>query len=68
MEEVEAVSCEHLLCAACGGPVVEGRCPACRAARARVHRHNPLGLSPFALAVLAMVLLALLLIVQQVRP
>ncbi|MEV5575003.1 hypothetical protein AB0L06_33620 [Spirillospora sp. NPDC052269] len=35
------MSCEHLVCANCSGPVVEGRCPTCRAARAEVHRHGP---------------------------
>jgi hypothetical protein len=33
------MSCEHLICAQCAGPVVEGRCPACRAARQQVHHH-----------------------------
>jgi hypothetical protein len=33
------MSCEHLICAQCAGPVVEGRCPACRAARQEVHHH-----------------------------
>jgi hypothetical protein len=31
------MSCEHLICAQCAGPVVEGRCPACRASRQHVH-------------------------------
>ena len=34
------MSCEHLICASCAGPVVEGRCPACRASRDHVHRHH----------------------------
>ncbi len=34
------MSCEHLICAQCAGPVIEGRCPACRAAREKVHRHG----------------------------
>jgi hypothetical protein len=38
------MSCEHLICAQCAGPVVEGRCPACRASRVHVH-HNS-GASP----------------------
>jgi hypothetical protein len=38
------MSCEHLICAQCAGPVVEGRCPACRASRDHVH-HNS-GASP----------------------
>jgi len=51
------MSCEHLICAQCGSPVVEARCPACQAARAQVHRHSP----GFSLPVIAAVLLALLL-------
>ena len=51
------MSCEHLICASCAAPVVEGRCPACRLARAQVHRHSP-GLSvPLLLAALLALLL-----------
>jgi hypothetical protein len=39
------MSCEHLICAQCAGPVVEGRCPACRAARQHVH-HQHFSISP----------------------
>jgi hypothetical protein len=37
------MSCEHLICAQCAGPVAEGRCPVCRAARSHVHHqsHGP---------------------------
>ena len=35
------MSCEHLICARCSSPVVEGRCPICRAARAEMHHHGP---------------------------
>ncbi|MFI0353831.1 hypothetical protein [Actinomadura sp. 9N407] len=35
------MSCEHLICARCSGPVVEGRCPTCRNARDQVHRDGP---------------------------
>ena len=52
------MSCEHLICAQCAGPVVEGRCPACQLARAHVHRRSP-GLS---LPLLLAALLALLLL------
>jgi hypothetical protein len=38
------MSCEHLICAQCAGPVAEGRCPVCREARAHVH-HESHGLS-----------------------
>jgi len=34
------MSCEHLICAQCAGPVAEGRCPVCHAARARMHHHH----------------------------
>ena len=51
------MSCEHLICARCAGPVVEGRCPVCRAGREKVHGGGA-GLSP---AVVVFVLLALLL-------
>jgi len=51
------MSCEHLICAQCAAPVVEGRCPACRLARAQVHRHSS-GLSvPLLLAALLALLL-----------
>jgi len=51
------MSCEHLICAQCAAPVVEGRCPACQLARAQVHRRAP-GLSvPLLLAVLFALLL-----------
>ena len=29
--------CENLVCGACAGPVVEARCPTCRATRAHMH-------------------------------
>ena len=51
------MTCEHLICAQCAAPVVEGRCPACQLARAQVHRHSP-GLSvPLLLAALLALLL-----------
>jgi uncharacterized paraquat-inducible protein A len=51
------MSCEHLICAQCAAPVVEGRCPVCRAARAEVH-HGPLSLaSPLLIAALIVMLL-----------
>ena len=53
------MSCEHLICAQCAAPVVEGRCPACQMARAQVHRRSP-GLSvPLLLAALLVLLLLL---------
>ncbi len=56
------MTCEHLICAQCASPVVEGRCPVCKAARAQVHHssagHN-LPLVTLALIALLMLLLAL---------
>ena len=53
--------CEGLLCASCAGPVVEARCGACTAAKARVHTgavvHVPEWVA--ALAVLLLTLLTL---------
>jgi hypothetical protein len=34
------MSCEHLICARCAGPVAEGRCPVCRAAKSDLHHHG----------------------------
>jgi hypothetical protein len=51
------LSCEHLICAHCAAPVVEGRCPACQAARAQVHRHGPGLVTPLAIALIALLLL-----------
>lgn len=58
------MSCEHLVCAACAGPVDEGRCPSCRAARAHLHPHSSSTVFPPAaiVAIVAMVALILLLI------
>jgi len=57
------MSCEHLVCAACAGPVDEGRCPSCRAARAHLHPHGDTAFPPAVIvAIVAMVALILLLI------
>ena len=55
------MSCEHLICAQCAGPVVEGRCPACRASRDHVHRHHS-GTSPQLIIAAILVLSVLLLL------
>jgi hypothetical protein len=60
------MSCEHLICAQCAGPVVEARCPACRAARAQVHHHGP-GLSLPLVAIALLAVLALMLALQLAR-
>lgn len=49
------MSCEHLICAACAGPVVEGRCPVCRAGRAKLHHHGIGNLSVIALLLVLLV-------------
>jgi hypothetical protein len=57
------MSCEHLICAACGGPVEQARCPVCRASRAQVHHHGFASLSPAAIAaIVALAILAMLLL------
>jgi hypothetical protein len=57
------MSCEHLICANCAGPVDEGRCPVCRAAHAQFHQQSGSGVQPMAmltvLVALAIVLLML---------
>ena len=55
------MSCEHLICAHCTGPVVEGRCAACRAARAQVHHHQGPNLVP-TLLVAALIMTMLLML------
>jgi hypothetical protein len=59
------MSCEHLICAHCAGPVVEGRCSVCRAARAHVHQGST-GISSQLLIIAALILLLGLLIVAHV--
>jgi hypothetical protein len=60
------MSCEHLICAQCAGPVAEGRCPVCRAARSHVH-HSARGTTvPYALAILLLAL-ALILAMQHLH-
>jgi hypothetical protein len=53
------MSCEHLICARCAGPVVEGRCEACRAAKEQVHHSQ----SRLGLPLLFMALIATLLVI-----
>jgi hypothetical protein len=54
------MSCEHLICARCAGPVVEGRCATCRAARAEIHHTGPLGMSPVLIGALILALTLLI--------
>ncbi|MGP3955370.1 hypothetical protein ACTWPT_05190 [Nonomuraea sp. 3N208] len=51
------MSCEHLVCAQCAHPVIEGRCALCRANRERMHHHGFAGLSPALIVLLLVVLL-----------
>jgi hypothetical protein len=54
------MSCEHLICAQCAGPVAEGRCPVCREARAHVHhQHHGVSVQVIMAALLVLALLAL---------
>jgi hypothetical protein len=54
------MSCEHLICAQCAGPVAEGRCPVCREARAHVHhQHHSVSVQVILVALLVLALLAL---------
>jgi hypothetical protein len=54
------MSCEHLICARCAGPVVEARCPACQLAREQTHHHSSgLSLPLILAAVLVLALFAL---------
>ena len=55
--------CERLLCAACTGPVSEGRCATCRSARAQFHEHR--GGLTFEMVAAVTVLVALLLVLAQ---
>jgi len=54
------MSCEHLICAHCAGPVVEGRCPACRASRDQVHHHLSASPQLIIAAILALAFVLLL--------
>ena len=58
------MSCEHLICAHCAGPVVEGRCPACRASRDQMHHHHS-GASPQLIIAAILALTFLLLLAMQ---
>ncbi|AUY51549.1 MULTISPECIES: hypothetical protein [Streptomycetaceae] len=61
------MTCDHLVCANCNGRVSDGRCPVCRANRARLQeQQGPFGvLSPAMLLALLAGLLAVALIARQ---
>ena len=50
---------DRLVCANCAAPVSEGRCPVCRASRARLQQQSPWSaLTPTALIALLAILIA----------
>ncbi|MEV7185300.1 hypothetical protein ACFU7Y_43150 [Kitasatospora sp. NPDC057542] len=61
------MTCDHLVCANCNGRVSDGRCPVCRANRARMQeQQGPFAaLSPATLLALLAGLLAVALIARQ---
>ncbi|PYC66486.1 hypothetical protein C7C46_31370 [Streptomyces tateyamensis] len=61
------MTCDHLVCANCAGRVSDGRCPVCRAHRARLQeQQGPLAwLNPAALLALVAGLLAVAVICRQ---
>ncbi|MGF1431882.1 hypothetical protein [Kitasatospora sp. LaBMicrA B282] len=60
------MTCDHLVCANCAGRVSEGRCPVCRAERARLQQQQgPLTLTPATLLALLTALLAVAVICRQ---
>ncbi|MFI9273585.1 hypothetical protein ACIGXM_23130 [Kitasatospora sp. NPDC052896] len=61
------MTCDHLVCANCAGRVSEGRCPVCRAHRARLQeQQGPFAaLNPVMLLALLAGLLAVLVIARQ---
>jgi hypothetical protein len=56
------MSCEHLICAQCAGPVAEARCPVCRAAKSDLHHHHHgySGSIPYAVLLLLLAVAVLL--------
>lgn len=54
------MSCEHLICAQCAGPVADGRCPVCRAARSDLHHHSHGFNIHYALAILLLAVAVIL--------
>jgi uncharacterized integral membrane protein len=57
------MSCEHLICAQCAGPVAEGRCPACRTSRQHVHHTHSNTRQQLLIAGILVLTLLLLLVV-----
>jgi hypothetical protein len=65
-EEEIAMTLDRLVCANCSGPVSEGRCPTCRASRARMMQQQGFfaSLSPATLIALVTALVACVLIAR----
>lgn len=59
------MSCEDLVCANCGGPVVEARCAVCRISKAHVHGNAGPVWSAAAIALLLMLLVLLVTVLEQ---
>ncbi|MFH8370357.1 hypothetical protein [Streptomyces sp. NPDC018031] len=58
---------DKLVCANCASPVSEGRCPVCRASRARMQQDGVFGgLTPAALLSLLVALIAVALVAHEV--
>jgi hypothetical protein len=58
--------CEHLICARCAGPVIEARCPSCRAAKQQFHGSHLTLSPPMLVALIAVLSLLALLAVRHV--
>ncbi|MCD0485080.1 hypothetical protein LO771_22515 [Streptacidiphilus sp. ASG 303] len=60
------MTCDRLVCANCAGPVSEGRCPVCRANRARLQQQqNPFAaVSPATLVALLAAMIAVLVVAR----
>ncbi|GAA4990564.1 hypothetical protein ACPA54_23310 [Uniformispora flossi] len=59
------MTCEHLVCANCAGPVNEGRCPVCRASRERIHREGGISVPPVVLAALVTLIVIAAVVAQR---
>jgi hypothetical protein len=61
------MTCDRLVCANCAAPVSEGRCPVCRATRARLQQQQGLfaNLTPATLVALLLGLLAVVWVVHE---
>jgi hypothetical protein len=61
--------CEDLICAHCAGPVAEGRCATCRAARAEFHHDSgSFTVSPQLVALVLLVLTVVALLAAHQAP